>query len=83
MGTGGISLAATPDSGKINEEWDKEFLDAFVNNRKSELVAYNDEDTYIQGGKAVSRFEPSSRSLVRRKAVRALSTVTSRFLFSQ
>lgn len=51
VGTGGIShWPATPDSGKINEEWDKEFLDAFVNNRKSELVAYNDEDTYIQGG---------------------------------
>ena len=38
VGTGGIShWPATPDSGKINEEWDKEFLNKWVNNDKEEL----------------------------------------------
>ncbi|MEK9644124.1 MAG: extradiol ring-cleavage dioxygenase [Alphaproteobacteria bacterium] len=51
VGTGGIShWPATPDSGRINEEWDREFLDRFVNNRRDELISYTDEDTYRQGG---------------------------------
>ena len=51
VGTGGIShWPATPDSGMINEAWDREFLDHFVNNRRAELIAYSDEDTYRQAG---------------------------------
>jgi aromatic ring-opening dioxygenase catalytic subunit (LigB family) len=51
VGTGGIShWPATPDSGTINEAWDREFLDHFANNRREQLLAYNDEDTYRQAG---------------------------------
>ena len=51
MGTGGIShWPATPDSGKINEEWDKEFLNKWVNNDKEELLAYTDESVYAEAG---------------------------------
>ena len=51
VGTGGIShWPATPDSGTINEAWDREFLDHFVNNRRDQLLAYSDEDTYKQAG---------------------------------
>jgi len=51
VGTGGIShWPATPDSGKINEAWDREFLDRFVNNRRRELLSYTDEETYRDGG---------------------------------
>jgi 2,3-dihydroxyphenylpropionate 1,2-dioxygenase len=49
--TGGIShWPATPDSGKINEQFDREFLDKFLANRRDELLAYTDEDTYRQAG---------------------------------
>jgi 2,3-dihydroxyphenylpropionate 1,2-dioxygenase len=49
--TGGIShWPATPDSGKINEKWDREFLDKFIDNRRDELLAYTDEETYRQAG---------------------------------
>jgi 2,3-dihydroxyphenylpropionate 1,2-dioxygenase len=49
--TGGIShWPATPDSGKINEGWDREFLDRFLNNRRDELLAYSDEETYLHAG---------------------------------
>ena len=51
VGTGGIShWPATPDSGKINEDWDREFLDRFIHNRRDELIAYTDEETYRDGG---------------------------------
>jgi aromatic ring-opening dioxygenase catalytic subunit (LigB family) len=51
VGTGGIShWPATPDSGKINEDWDREFLDRFVNNRRDELLAYTDAESYRDGG---------------------------------
>lgn len=51
VGTGGIShWPATPDSGKINEAWDREFLDAFLDNRRDALLDYTDEQTYRDGG---------------------------------
>ncbi|MDH3646481.1 MAG: extradiol ring-cleavage dioxygenase [Gammaproteobacteria bacterium] len=49
--TGGIShWPATPDSGKINEAWDREFLDRFINNRRDEILSYTDEETYRDAG---------------------------------
>ena len=49
--TGGIShWPATPDSGKINEAWDREFLDRLMRNDKESLLSYNDEDTYRDAG---------------------------------
>ncbi len=51
VGTGGIShWPATPDSGKINEPWDRAFLERFLNNRREELLAYRDEETWREAG---------------------------------
>lgn len=51
VGTGGIShWPATPDSGKINEPWDREFLDSLMNQDKEALLRYTDEETYQEAG---------------------------------
>lgn len=51
VGTGGIShWPATPDSGKINEEWDRRFLDQLINQDRDALLAYTDSQTYLDAG---------------------------------
>ncbi len=51
IGTGGIShWPATPDSGKINEPWDREFLTRWLANDRDALVSYTDEETYLDAG---------------------------------
>ena len=51
IGTGGIShWPATPDSGKINEAWDREFLARLLRQDRTALLSYSDEDTYRDGG---------------------------------
>ncbi|MGR8918199.1 MAG: DODA-type extradiol aromatic ring-opening family dioxygenase [Gammaproteobacteria bacterium] len=51
VGTGGIShWPATPDSGKINEPWDREFLDRLMRNDRDALLDYDDVSTYRDGG---------------------------------
>jgi len=51
VGTGGIShWPATPDSGKINEAFDRDFLDKWLRNDRAALLSYNDVDTYKEGG---------------------------------
>ncbi len=51
VGTGGIShWPATPDSGKINEAWDREFLDRLMRHDREALLSYTDEDTYRDAG---------------------------------
>lgn len=51
VGTGGIShWPATPDSGKINEPWDREFLDRWVRNDKDAMLSYSDAETYRDAG---------------------------------
>ncbi len=51
IGTGGIShWPATPDSGKINEEWDRDFLDRWCRNDKAALLDYDDESIYRDAG---------------------------------
>ena len=51
IGTGGIShWPATPNSGKIVEEWDREFLNAWVSNDRERLLSYTDEDTLRDAG---------------------------------
>lgn len=51
VGTGGIShWPATPDSGKINEAWDREFLARLMRQDKDALLSYNDMDTYREAG---------------------------------
>ena len=52
VGTGGIShWPATPDSGKINEAWDLEFLDRLMRQDRDALLSYSDEETYRDGGR--------------------------------
>ena len=51
VGTGGIShWPATPNSGKIDEDWDRAFLDAWQRNDKQQLLSYSDEETLAQAG---------------------------------
>jgi len=51
VGTGGIShWPATPDSGRINEAWDREFLARWSNNDRSAMLSYSDSDTYRDAG---------------------------------
>ncbi len=51
VGTGGIShWPATPDSGKINEAWDLDFLDRWCRNDKDALLDYDDLTVYADAG---------------------------------
>jgi aromatic ring-opening dioxygenase catalytic subunit (LigB family) len=51
VGTGGIShWPATPDSGVINEKWDRQFLERFLANRRDQLISYTDEETLRDAG---------------------------------
>jgi aromatic ring-opening dioxygenase catalytic subunit (LigB family) len=51
VGAGGIShWPATPDSGKINEAWDREFLDRWARADREALMAYTDAETYREAG---------------------------------
>jgi 2,3-dihydroxyphenylpropionate 1,2-dioxygenase len=51
VGTGGIShWPATPDSGKINEAWDRDFLDRWSRNDKEALLDYDDRAVYADAG---------------------------------
>jgi aromatic ring-opening dioxygenase catalytic subunit (LigB family) len=51
IATGGIShWPATPDSGKINEAWDRDFMDRWCHNDKERLLAYTDADIYREAG---------------------------------
>lgn len=51
VGTGGIShWPATPDSGKINEAWDRRFLERLMRQDRDALLSYTDEETYRDGG---------------------------------
>lgn len=51
IGTGGTShWPCTPDSGKINEQWDRQLLDNLIHKRKQPLLAYTDEETYQRAG---------------------------------
>ncbi len=51
VGTGGIShWPATPDSGKINEAWDLQFVDEWQRNDKAAMLRYTDEQIYAEAG---------------------------------
>jgi aromatic ring-opening dioxygenase catalytic subunit (LigB family) len=51
VGTGGIShWPATPDSGKINEPWDRDFLDRWAANDRDRLLDYDDLGVYAEAG---------------------------------
>jgi 2,3-dihydroxyphenylpropionate 1,2-dioxygenase len=51
IGTGGIShWPATPDSGKINEAWDRDFLDHWASGDRAAMLSYTDEAIYRDAG---------------------------------
>jgi aromatic ring-opening dioxygenase catalytic subunit (LigB family) len=51
VGTGGVShWPATPDSGKINEAWDRAFLKRLMRQDRKALLGYDDTDTYREAG---------------------------------
>ena len=51
VATGGIShWPATPDSGRINEQWDRDFLDRWVANDREAMLRYTDVETYADAG---------------------------------
>ena len=51
VGTGGIShWPATPDSGKINEPWDRNFLAKWARGDREAMLAYTDAETYRDAG---------------------------------
>jgi 2,3-dihydroxyphenylpropionate 1,2-dioxygenase len=51
VGTGGIShWPATPDSGKINEAWDRDLLDRWCRNDRDALLDYDDLTVYADAG---------------------------------
>jgi 2,3-dihydroxyphenylpropionate 1,2-dioxygenase len=51
VGTGGIShWPATPDSGKINEPWDRDFLHRWAANDRDRLLDYDDLAVYTEAG---------------------------------
>ncbi len=51
LGTGGTShWPCTPDSGKINEEWDREFLQRWSSNDVDAMTDYDDEDIVADAG---------------------------------
>jgi 2,3-dihydroxyphenylpropionate 1,2-dioxygenase len=51
VGTGGIShWPATPDSGKINVEWDLDFMDRWCRNDRDALIDYDDSTVYADAG---------------------------------
>lgn len=51
IGTGGIShWPATPDSGKINVDWDRDFMDRWCRNDREALLDYDDLTVYAEAG---------------------------------
>lgn len=51
IGTGGLShWPATPDSGKINHEWDREFLRRWSANDREALLSYTDAEIHREAG---------------------------------
>lgn len=51
IGTGGIShWPATPDSGTINEAWDRHFLNQWTGQDETGMLSYSDEETYRDAG---------------------------------
>jgi 2,3-dihydroxyphenylpropionate 1,2-dioxygenase len=51
VGTGGLShWPATPDSGRINERWDRAFLDRLMRGDRAALLGYRDADVLREAG---------------------------------
>ena len=60
IGTGGTShWPCTPDSGKINEAWDREFLSYWQDNNHSAMTNYKDEDVLNIAGQGAFEIRTS------------------------
>lgn len=60
ISTGGTShWPCTPESGKINPEWDKILMDQLIHKRKDALLAYNFEETFKNGGAGAGEMRTS------------------------
>jgi len=60
IGTGGTShWPCTPDSGKINEEWDREFLSSWQKNDRCAMTDYKDEDILAKAGQGAFEIRTS------------------------
>jgi len=60
IGTGGTShWPCTPDSGKINEEWDRRFIAQVVTKNKDALLDYNDAQTLLDAGQGAGEMRTS------------------------
>ncbi len=60
VSTGGTShWPCTPDTGKINLDWDKEFIDQILNTRKEALLSYRDAPTYAVAGQGAYEMRTS------------------------
>ena len=72
VGTGGIShWPATPNSGRINEAWDRDFLEKWSRNDRDALLSYTDEETLRdagQGGFEIRTFIAVSGATERARA---------------
>lgn len=74
VGTGGIShWPATPDSGKINEAWDKEFMDHWCAGDREAMLGYDDLSIYADGGQG--GFEIRTYAAISAAAAGASGTV--------
>ena len=68
IGTGGTShWPCTPDSGRINEDWDQVLLDQLIHKRKDALLAYTDEKPSLRQAPVLLRCVPHYVSLPRQK----------------
>ena len=51
IGTGGVShWPATPDSGRIDEDWDRDFLERWCQGDREKLCSYSDTEVYLEAG---------------------------------
>ena len=74
IGTGGIShWPATPDSGKINEAWDRDLLDRWCRNDREALLSYDDQSVYLEAGQG--GFEIRTFLTISAAAAEAVGTV--------
>mgnify|MGYP003693641667 CR=1 FL=1 len=81
IGTGGIShWPATPDSGKINEAWDRQLLERWARNDKQALLSYSDLDTYREAGQGGFEIRTFISVAAAARAVAGRYSTTPRFL---
>jgi len=60
IGTGGTShWPCTPDSGRINFDWDKTLIERVIHKDKEALVSYQDSQAYLDAGQGAGEMRTS------------------------